>query len=425
MVKIEKIKYLIIIALIFIAPSVYATSLSFSNATAGISSIKYDSTYGYNYSTYTNHIAHNTSFTTTTSNGYTYLTRARLYSYFTSANALSKSNQYTFKYKICTAWTDFNGYFTSANIKLLYVGNNTSANFDNINTENADAVSITRSAVSGESNCTNLIITYRPTTSSIRAVGFWVSFLNFVPNTNTCWSNDCGNVGYNSFSGELLQTYNGNYGNNGYFKFNLSIEYTTKGDNAIIEQNTQTIINQQNQIKDEIVGLPAKIWNIFKEGLKELFIPTEAQMQDLFDTVENDITTKLGILGLPINVYTTTMRLINNVNSEENWCINWDNIKVPNFENHNIIQAGSWCFDTLEENQTMHTLRATSHGIMGALLLLSFLAYLNNKKNRILEIPDRDEYTYITQEDVYSIDKDTGEVTGQWHKDRKTRREKN
>ena len=372
MVKIKKLKYIIPLIILIIGYNVSATSLSFSNATTGFSSIQYNNTYGYNYGPYTSHISNNTSFTTTTSNGFTFMTRARLYSYFTSANALSVNNQYTFKYKICTAWSNFNGYFASANIKMLNVATNTAANFDNMHTENLDTVSITRSAVSGESNCSNLIITYRPTTSSIRAVGFWVSFLNFVPNTNTCWVGDCGNNGYNSFSGELLQTYDGSYGSNGYVKFNLSVDYVPKGNNAIIEQNTQTIINQQNQIKDEIVGLPAKIWNIFKEGLKELFIPTEEQMNELFDEVETDITAKLGILGLPINIYTNTMRLVNSVDSEEDWCFSWNNVTVPNFENHNIIQAGSWCFDTLEENQTMATLRATSHGITGALLLLSF-----------------------------------------------------
>ena len=422
----NKLKILFFIALIIIGVkgwNVKATSLSFSNAKVGFSSIKYDSTYGYNYSLYTEHINNNTSYTTTTSNGFTYLTRARFYVYVDSSNSLQKTRQYTFNYKICTAWENFNGYFSSANIKLLNVMKSTGTNITDAVSEEASSVSISRTAVSGSPNCSNLIIIYRPTTNNLRTVGFWVSFLDFVPNTNTCYVGDCGNVGYNSFTGELLQTYNGSYGNNGYFKYTLTASYEDSSGNAIIEQNTQTIINQQNEIKNSINSLPQRIWATIKADLQALFVPTDVQMQGLMDEVEETMTSKLGLLGLPATLYFNVMHILEDVESESNWCFSWNAVKVPNFESYNIIQAGNWCFDSINENEKIASMRTTAHLLMGALILLGFVGYLWNKKNVILEIPDREDYIYITEEDSFMYDINSGEVVGNgMHKTKKTER---
>ncbi len=210
-----------------------------------------------------------------------------------------------------------------------------------------------------------------------------------------------------------------------------------EGVGAIIDKKTDEIIKGQDKIKDSITstsdddeseecGIICKLKTIVKflkpDSLKNIIVPNEEQMHDLMDTMQTQVTSKLNILGFPITLYTQIIDLVQNVNDSD-WCISWDAISVPNFEDNNIIEAGEFCFSSILQNSTLNAFRTSCHLIIGALILLSFVQYLKNCYNKVLDVPDREEYTYFTTEDVYSVS-DTGEAELKQVKQRQTYRER-
>ena len=127
--------------------------------------------------------------------------------------------------------------------------------------------------------------------------------------------------------------------------------------------------------------------------------------------MQTQVTTKLGILAFPITLYTQIIDLVQNVN-DSNWCITWDPVKVPNFEDSVIIEAGEFCFSTILQNEKINSFRTSCHLIIGALILLAFVQYLRNCANKVLDVPDRSDYTYITTTTTtyYTYDHSTGEA---------------
>lgn len=218
--------------------------------------------------------------------------------------------------------------------------------------------------------------------------------------------------------------------------YSLVIESNSETSNAINNQ-TDVIKDQTDKINDSITsdsdddesskcGIICKLKTIVKflkpTSLSNLIIPNEDQMHDLMDTMQTQVTSKLGILGFPITLYTQMIDLVQNV-SDTNWCIDWPDVSVPNFEDHNIIAAGQFCFSSILQNEKINAFRVSCHLIIGALILLAFVQFLKNCYNRVLDLPDREEYTYFTTEDVYSVSAN-GETELKQVRNRSTYREK-
>lgn len=218
--------------------------------------------------------------------------------------------------------------------------------------------------------------------------------------------------------------------------YSLVIESNNETSNAINNQ-TDVIKDQTDKINDSITsdsdddesskcGIICKLKTIVKflkpTSLSNLIIPNEEQMHDLMDTMQTQVTSKLGILGFPITLYTQMIDLVQNV-SDTNWCIDWPDVSVPNFEDHNIIAAGQFCFSSILQNEKINAFRVSCHLIIGALILLAFVQFLKNCYNRVLDLPDREEYTYFTTEDVYSVSAN-GETELKQVRNRSTYREK-
>lgn len=225
----------------------------------------------------------------------------------------------------------------------------------------------------------------------------------------------------------------------------IKITYTTdesalaiQEQTTIIEDYSQQIIDINNQTYDAMTsysddatssscGIICKlkhIWTYLQpNSLINIIIPTQTQLNDLFTQFQTDLTTKLGILGLPVSVYTNIMHLVDNTPNEGNWCIEWEDVEVPNFEEYTIIEGGSWCYSQLTQNQKINALREFSLYFTGALILLGFLQYCKNIYHRVLDVPVQEDYVYFTEEDVFTYDNITGEVTGAQHKSRKTHKE--
>ena len=202
-------------------------------------------------------------------------------------------------------------------------------------------------------------------------------------------------------------------------------EYDNNPNNAI---NNQTQVIERNFIEvkesqEETKGLLRQIIDIFKTGnLEYLIIPTEEQMQTLLNDMQTKVNQKLGILGLPLTIYTRFMNLAQ-TETQENWCITWNNVTVPNFENETpIIQSGSWCFNTILENEKVSTFRTICINIIGGLIILSFIQYLMNALHRVLDVPQHEEYEYITTEDVQEYSAN-GSYMGRQHRVRTTIRD--
>lgn len=194
------------------------------------------------------------------------------------------------------------------------------------------------------------------------------------------------------------------------------------------EKINNSITSDDEDDTSKSCGIICKLKSIVSflkpDHLINIIVPTEKQMNDLLDDTTDMIATKIGILGLPMTVYTQFIKLINNT-SETDYCMNWDAVHVPNFEEAvPIISAGNFCFSSILENEKIATFRSTCMTIIGGLILFAFVAYLKNSYNKIFDIPDREEYTYFTTEDTYTVDDHTGEVLNHKYSQRKTFREK-
>lgn len=216
------------------------------------------------------------------------------------------------------------------------------------------------------------------------------------------------------------------------YSSNLLTNTIVSGTNCDL-QRVDTTTNWNNNVTSEtdnnnwwnnITNTLSNIFNFLNpSNLIYLIVPTENQMQSLLNEMQESINNKLGILGLPITIYTRFMNLAN-TETQQNWCINWDSIKVPNFEENEIIASGSWCFNSILENEKINNFRVFSINIIGGLILLAFIQYLNNTYHKVIDSPDRDEYEYITTEDLYDVDRNTGELTNHRWLRKSTRREK-
>lgn len=192
------------------------------------------------------------------------------------------------------------------------------------------------------------------------------------------------------------------------------------------KKTNDALTSSSDDDEEESCGIICKLKSIVKflkpTSLSNLIIPNEDQMHDLMDTMQTQVTSKLGILAFPVTLYTQIINLVQNV-SDTNWCIDWNDVTVPNFEDSVIIESGQFCFSTILQNEKVSTFRNSCLVIVGGLILLAFAQFLKNCYNRVLDLPDRDDYTYVTTEDVYSVNS-RGEAELKQVRNRSTYREK-
>lgn len=320
------------------------------------------------------------------------------------SNIYKENNTYTFRYTV-------------------QVANKTTLldNIENIN-KSVKFIEMYTATASSPSNATqddmNIDIKFTDATGSTDKVYLYIKFS---PNKDIKWwgvtfqvGREGGNITEFPFSDVEKIRY-----------INAVVTYE-EGVNAIIDKKTDEIIKGQDKIKDSITstsdndedescGIICKLKSIVKflkpTSLANIIVPNEDQMHDLIDTMQTQVTTKLGILAFPITLYTQIIDLVQNVN-DSNWCFTWDPVKVPNFEDSVIIEAGEFCFSTILQNEKINSFRTLCHFIIGGLILLAFVQYLRNCANKVLDVPDRSDYTYITTTTTtfYTYDHSTGEA---------------
>lgn len=157
--------------------------------------------------------------------------------------------------------------------------------------------------------------------------------------------------------------------------------------------NTDKVISSQDKItqavKDsnetnksilqKIIDLPSTIINLLINALKSLFIPEDDYFTNKFNEIRDNATAKLGILGYPFILVTDTLEFFLTIEDTESYVIKWSGISVPNFEDHNIIEPGSFDFATLLENNYIKIAHDLYMVFINALLILSFLKLCSNK----------------------------------------------
>lgn len=212
-----------------------------------------------------------------------------------------------------------------------------------------------------------------------------------------------------------------------------SLTYSNEGtdNSAVIQNSTDKIINNNNTNTDKIIesnkktqekldtaettrkGILQQILDLpgkFLDMLKSLFIPADDYFSNKFDDLLDSITNKLGILGYPFVLVLDTFDFFLTVEDTGSYLIEWDNITVPNFEDHVIIPAGSFDFSSLLSITPLNLLHNLYFVFINALLILSFFKLCNNTYARIFG-GEVDEVEYLTTSEEFYFDKE-GELTG-------------
>lgn len=132
-------------------------------------------------------------------------------------------------------------------------------------------------------------------------------------------------------------------------------------------------------------------------NLIHLIVPTQEDWSSVIANANDAITNRLGVVGLVLNVFINCLNILTNNSGLTNYCINWNDIQVPNF-NETIIPAGQWCIDTYFQDGVLKSFADVCRVIIGGLTCFAFLGYIQKIYKKILDIPITrdDEYEYIS-----------------------------
>lgn len=192
------------------------------------------------------------------------------------------------------------------------------------------------------------------------------------------------------------------------------------------EKTRKGILGTLKSVAESIIQLPTKIVTFLIEKLtdllKFLFIPGDDFLNNWFEDLKRGFEKQLGFLSYPITWILEILNKFLTLNDTGHYIISWSAIKVPNFD-FNIIESGSFDLASLLQNSTIKSFHDMYLVIIDALMLLAFMNLCLNVYNRIFG-GDVDNYEYISVDEGYNIDVETGEVKSQWTRQRRTRKEK-
>lgn len=188
------------------------------------------------------------------------------------------------------------------------------------------------------------------------------------------------------------------------------------------EKTRRGILGTIKSVLEGIINLPSKLVGLLGDLLKSLFIPSDTFFQNWFTDLQKAFEKQLGFLSYPFTWILEILNRFLSLTDTGHYIINWPSIKVPNF-NFNIINSGSYDLASLLQDSTINRFHELYFTITNALMILAFFGLCMNTYNKIFG-GSEDNYEYISVDEGYNIDSDTGEVTGQWVRERKTRRRK-
>ncbi len=198
-------------------------------------------------------------------------------------------------------------------------------------------------------------------------------------------------------------------------------ETNSKLDEA--ENTRKGILGTIKEVLTGIIELPKKLVNLLINALKDLFIPSDDYFTTKFNELKDNFNNVLGFLAYPFELITRTFNFLVNFEDKGSYVIKWNDVTVPNFEEHVIIKGGSFDLGTLLENNKVSSLRNIAFVFINGLLLLAFLQLCHNKYNEMFG-GEISTVEYITVADTYDVDYSTGEVGRGRHVEKKTTRRK-
>jgi len=171
------------------------------------------------------------------------------------------------------------------------------------------------------------------------------------------------------------------------------------------------------------ITVPPQEMGPLQKFIHDLFVPSNDFFSSWFNEMSDEVSKQMGFLSYPFVWILDFLENFLTLEDTGQYVISWNDIKVPNFESFSIIKGGSFDLASLLKNDTLNAFHQLYFLITDALLVIAFLYLCMNTYNRIFG-GDVDKYEYISSDEGYNIDPDTGEVMSQWVRNRRTRKER-
>jgi len=171
----------------------------------------------------------------------------------------------------------------------------------------------------------------------------------------------------------------------------LSGDIIPSGDSFTIEDSTNIITDSINQAKQSIIdGL--------LNGIKSLFVPTESDMSEWLTRTQAEISKKLGILGEPINFFSTLMNKLLVGNSED-FIFHIPELIIPGTD-YKILDAFDINFtELINDHEAFKTIYDGYIVIISGIMVYCFYSYLWSFYDHILGTRDVESaYKIVEQE---------------------------
>lgn len=206
-------------------------------------------------------------------------------------------------------------------------------------------------------------------------------------------------------------------------KSNFDIVFSTNDVISATDDNTTEleVLETNKSILQILKDLPDTLSNFFQslldgiiDALKTLFIPSDDFFNDWFTDLQDAVEKQLGFLSYPFTWILEILNKFLTLTDTASYLITWNDVFVPNFENHVIISGGSFDLASLLENSTIKSFHDMYLTIIDALLMLAFMNYCFNVYSRIFG-GSVDNYEYLTEEDTTIVNNLDGNVLKSTH----------
>lgn len=160
---------------------------------------------------------------------------------------------------------------------------------------------------------------------------------------------------------------------------------------------------QQKNFFEKVTDAFNNMWTDFGKMMKQLFVPSESELSNWFNDVNNSLTEQFGFLSYPFTWVITFLQRFTELTDTGSYVISWSDIKVPNFD-FVIISKGSFDLASLLDNSNIKTMHDIYLMCIDALVILSFFNYCSNVYNRVFGNNDIYETDILSASQNYTID---------------------
>ena len=176
-------------------------------------------------------------------------------------------------------------------------------------------------------------------------------------------------------------------------------------------------------VDSSTITVPPEQMSPLEKFIHDLFVPSNEFLEGWFTSIRDEFEKQLGFLAYPFTWVLDILENFLTLTDTGHYIISWNDVKVPNFDDHTIIHSGIFDLASLLENPIIKSFHDLYLVIIDSLMLLAFFSLCMNAYSRMFG-GQVDNYEYISVDEGYNINPETGEVESQWVRERKTRKEK-